>query len=49
MHKAFNFDKPTWRRIAQNGIDGSWCSDARKAELSERLAQVMQQWADKEI
>ncbi|BGP21812.1 adenine deaminase [Rhodotorula toruloides] len=49
VHAAFNFDKSTWRRIAQNGIDGSWCSDARKTELSERLAEVMQQWEGKEI
>lgn len=49
VHDAFQFDKATWRRIAQNGIDGSWCSDERKAAMSAQLAAVLGEWEGKEI
>ncbi|KPV78619.1 uncharacterized protein RHOBADRAFT_23675 [Rhodotorula graminis WP1] len=49
VHDAFGFDKATWRRIAQNGIDGSWCSDERKAAMSARLDKVLSEWEGKEI
>lgn len=49
VHAAFGFDKATWRRICQNGIDGSWCSADRKAELSAHLEEVMTAHKDTEI
>ncbi|GAA5879281.1 hypothetical protein JCM3774_006423 [Rhodotorula dairenensis] len=49
VHAAFGFDKATWRRICQNGIDGSWCSDERKAILSSHLEEVMTAWEGTEL
>jgi hypothetical protein len=33
----------------RNGIEGSWCSSARKEELKENLAHVMSEWEGKEL
>ncbi|POY72012.1 hypothetical protein BMF94_5021 [Rhodotorula taiwanensis] len=49
VQAAFGFDKATWRRICQNGIDGSWCSAERKQELFDELASVMEAWEGKTI
>jgi adenosine deaminase len=49
VHAAFGFDKATWRQICQNGIDGSWCSDERKSEMSAHLEEVMTAWEGTEL
>ncbi|GAA6058027.1 hypothetical protein JCM3770_003980 [Rhodotorula araucariae] len=49
VHDAFSFSKATWRLIAQNGIDGSWCSEDRKAAMSAQLERVMGEWEGREI
>ncbi|GAA5947513.1 hypothetical protein JCM10213_005140 [Rhodosporidiobolus nylandii] len=49
VHAAFGFSKAVWRTIALNGIEGSWCSAQRKAELTAMLDAVMSEWEGKEI
>ncbi|GAA5902171.1 hypothetical protein JCM6882_006720 [Rhodosporidiobolus microsporus] len=49
VHTAFSFPKSTWRTIALNSINGSWCSAERKAELRSMLEGVMAEWEGKEI
>ncbi|CDK28482.1 unnamed protein product [Kuraishia capsulata CBS 1993] len=40
VHTRFGFDLKTWCKIAANGVNGSWISDARKKELLEKIDQV---------
>lgn len=47
VHEAFNLSVRDWERICQAGIDGSWCSQARKDELSAKLRTVVEQWSGK--
>ncbi|GAA5831818.1 hypothetical protein JCM11251_003897 [Rhodosporidiobolus azoricus] len=49
VQTAFSFPKSTWRTIALNGIDGSWCSDERKTEMRTMLEGVIAEWEGKEI
>lgn len=37
VHKHFEFTLEQWRQIAMNGIEGSWCNDARKSELRNQV------------
>lgn len=49
VHKAFSFSKETWRGLAIDSINGSWCDETRKKEILALLDGVMTEWADKEI
>ncbi|GAA6007637.1 hypothetical protein JCM11491_003905 [Sporobolomyces phaffii] len=49
VQTAFNFPKETWKKIAVNSINGSWCSDARKQEILALIESHFEQWSDKEI
>ncbi|GAA6036886.1 hypothetical protein JCM8097_006335 [Rhodosporidiobolus ruineniae] len=49
VQTAFSFPKSTWRTIALQGIDGSWCSAERKAELKALVEQHMKEWEGREI
>ncbi|GAA5989447.1 hypothetical protein JCM11641_007908 [Rhodosporidiobolus odoratus] len=49
VQDAFSFPKATWRTIALNGIEGSWCSEDRKVELKQQLEAVMQAWEGRDI
>jgi adenosine deaminase len=40
VHSKFNFTAKQWVKIAENSIHGSWCDDARKAQLLEHVNQV---------
>jgi adenosine deaminase len=40
VHEHFGFDVPTWCKIAENGIMGSWTTDERKMELLDKLQHV---------
>ncbi|KIW31090.1 adenosine deaminase, variant [Cladophialophora immunda] len=46
VQDAFGLDKKEWERIAGHAIDGSWCSDERKAELRKHLEDVMVRFQD---
>ena len=47
VHEAFNLSPNEWSNIVRAGIDGSWCSDERKAELLRRLGNVTDEWRGK--
>ncbi|GAA5943869.1 adenine deaminase [Sporobolomyces koalae] len=49
VHKAFKFSKETWRTIAVNSVNGSWCDEARKKELHALIEAHFDKWASKEI
>lgn len=40
----FNLSVDQWSVIATNGINGSWCDDARKAELRSKVAEVLEKY-----
>lgn len=40
VHTRFNFSLEQWVKIANNGIDGSWCDDNRKTELKSKVDAV---------
>ncbi|KIW84997.1 adenosine deaminase [Fonsecaea pedrosoi CBS 271.37] len=46
VQDAFALDKSEWKTIAGNAIEGSWCSDERKAELRKSLEDVMERFKD---
>jgi adenosine deaminase len=41
VHEAFGFSVGEWERICRAGIEGSWCSDARKKDMLDNLAEVV--------
>jgi adenosine deaminase len=41
VHEAFGFSVGEWERICRAGIEGSWCSDARKKDMLGNLAEVV--------
>lgn len=45
VHTRFGFSVEQWAKIATNGIDGSWCDDARKAELRAKVDEVCKKYA----
>ena len=47
VHEAFNLSVSEWSGICRAGIEGSWCSQARKDELLTRLADVTSTWQAK--
>lgn len=47
VHEAFQLSVQEWRGVVQAGIDGSWCSNERKAELSQQLDTVIAEWETK--
>jgi len=49
VQKAFNFPKETWRKIAMNSVNGSWCDEGRKKEIVSLIDAHFQEWAEKEI
>lgn len=40
VHTRFGFTLEQWCKISTNGIEGSWCDEARKAELKAKVAEV---------
>ena len=40
VQEAFDLSRDEWMRIAEHAIAGSWCEEARKAELRNMLAEV---------
>lgn len=49
VQKAFNFPKDTWRTIAMNSVNGSWCDDGRKKEIVSLIEKHFEAFAEKEI
>jgi adenosine deaminase len=47
VHEAFDLSVAEWTGICRAGIEGSWCSQARKDEMLARLADVERVWAPK--
>lgn len=46
VQDAHSLSKQQWVTIATNGIEGSWCSRARKDTMLNRLKQVIEQFAN---
>lgn len=44
VHSRFGFSLEDWCTIAVNGIQGSWCDDARKEELKKEVEVVYQKY-----
>ncbi|KAF2092738.1 adenosine deaminase [Rhizodiscina lignyota] len=44
---AFQLSAEEWKSVCRAAIEGSWCSEERKAELLERLHSVMEHWRSK--
>lgn len=40
VHTRFGFTVAEWKKIALNGINGSWCDEKRKSDLREKVEQV---------
>lgn len=47
VQEAFDLSIAEWSGICRAGIEGSWCSQARKDELLARLAKVTTSWEKK--
>lgn len=47
VQEAFNLSVADWEKICRAGIEGSWCSQARKDEISAKLDQVISVWKSK--
>jgi adenosine deaminase len=47
VQEAFKLSVEEWFGIVRAGIEGSWCGDARKLELLERLEVVVKEWKGK--
>jgi len=47
VHEEFDLSIPEWSGICRAGIEGSWCSQARKDELLARLDKVTAFWQAK--
>lgn len=45
VHSRFGFTHSQWRTIALNGIEGSWCTEERKAELRRKVEAVHAKYA----
>jgi adenosine deaminase len=44
VQDAFGLDVAVWQSIAKNALNGSWCSDERKATVSEEIDDVVGNW-----
>ena len=44
VQEAFGLSSSDWNVIASNAVEGSWCSDARKQVLRERVAVAISSW-----
>jgi adenosine deaminase len=44
VQEAFELSIAEWRTIAMNTVQGSWCSDKRKQQLSNQVAAVFTAW-----
>jgi adenosine deaminase len=44
VHEAFNLSLKEWSGISRAGIDGSWCSLERKAEMIGALEKLVAEW-----
>lgn len=47
VHEAFNLSVHEWESVVRAGIEGSWCSKERKAELLQKLQSVVAEWQGK--
>lgn len=47
VHTRFGFCPEQWVKIVKNGINGSWCDDARKSELRAKADAVLVEFKDK--
>lgn len=49
VQEAFDLSMDEWIRIAENSIQGSWCSEERKKELLGEVEKVVAEWRDKVV
>jgi adenosine deaminase len=47
VHEAFKLTLDEWSGISRAGIEGSWCSQARKAEMVDVLEKLVGEWESK--
>lgn len=45
VHTSFGFSRDQWCQITLNGINGSWCDEARKDELRQKVEAVREKYA----
>ncbi|KAF2757166.1 adenosine deaminase [Pseudovirgaria hyperparasitica] len=44
VQKAFGLSVEEWRTVVTNSVEGSWCDQARKSKILERLEMVVEQY-----
>ncbi|KXL50738.1 hypothetical protein M433DRAFT_75512 [Acidomyces richmondensis BFW] len=44
VQDAFNLDVDTWRRICNDSIQSSWCSEQRRDEMLRQLHESIKEW-----
>ncbi|KAI0484100.1 adenosine deaminase [Xylariaceae sp. FL0804] len=44
LQDAFGLTVPEWAGIARGALAGSWCGDARKAEIAREIDDVVKHW-----
>jgi len=49
VHESFDLSINEWAGICRAGIDGSWCSQERKAEMLDTLEHLVKEWDDKSL
>ncbi|KAK4455120.1 adenosine deaminase [Podospora aff. communis PSN243] len=47
VEEAFGLSAGEWETIARNAVEGSWCSQERKAELLDEVEKVLRGWTEK--
>lgn len=45
VHTRFGFTVADWKKIAINGINGSWCSESRKSQLLAKVDEVCDKYS----
>lgn len=46
VHTRFGFSIDQWKKIAYNGVNGSWCDESRKHELRNLIDEVCHKYKD---
>ncbi|OCK81634.1 adenosine deaminase [Lepidopterella palustris CBS 459.81] len=49
VHEAHDLTIEDWERICKHSIEGSWCNEARKNELSTILETLVSEWKYKSV
>lgn len=44
IQDAFNLGVDDWRRICDDSIQSSWCSEQRKEDMLRKLHETIKEW-----